>query len=78
MYQIIIWVFLHIQKSKLIKWGFSHIQMYHFSIFQDMADRLIIYSQHSRTPPALSQHLYYYYHIILYFIIIIIIIITSI
>ena len=47
--------------------------MYHFSIFQDMADRLIIYSQHSRTPPALSQHLYYYYHIILYFIIIIII-----
>ena len=73
MYHIIKWGFLHIQKSKLIKWGFSHIQMYYFSIFQDMADRLILYSQHSRTPPGLSQHLYCYYHFILYYIIIILI-----
>ena len=41
--------------------------------FQDMADRLIIHSQHSNPHPALFQHLYSYYHFILYFIIIIII-----
>ena len=39
--------------------------MYHFSIFQDTANRLIIYSQHSNPVPALSQHLYNYYHYII-------------
>ena len=45
---------------------FLHIQMYHFSIFQDTVNRLIIYSQHSNTLPALSLHLYYHNHFILY------------